>query len=227
MSNFKEDKSTLIHELTHVWQGHHDRGAWDYVAKSLYVQGKYGEKAYAYDKSNYKDWDTYNVEQQAQIVEDWYGVASAGQQADAMIRLPDGSLDRRHDDTLDGEDDPRYKYIVENIRGHAYIPMPASHEDIPATYRVTQQDSAVPISDDYLLRLLKTRFSANDVAGYGGRLRELERAFRSMKAQQALPLLKRLELRRPGDAVAIYFHDHLSTAARLSLLGILRGRGGS
>ena len=224
MSTVKEDKSTLIHELTHVWQGQHDKVAYTYVVESLRAQRRLGDQAYAYDKTNYKDWDSYNVEQQAQIVEDWYGVASSTQRPDTAERRPDGSIDRAHDDSLDGEDDPRYRYIVENIRGKMMAPRPKVVEAIPETYRVSQHDTLAPVSDDYMIGLLKRRFRADDVAGYGGRLREVESVFRTMGTAQAVPLYTRLTLRRPGDKLAQYFHDDLSTAARQSLLGILRTR---
>lgn len=69
---------TLIHELTHVWQGHRHLFAWDYVLSSLWNQcrcGVAGTSAYTYTPG--KQWSEYNPEQQASIVEDWY-VATEG-----------------------------------------------------------------------------------------------------------------------------------------------------
>jgi hypothetical protein len=54
-------RNTLIHELTHVWQGHHSQFAWEYIINSLIAQGH----------AILKEGD-YNVEQQASIVEDWF-----------------------------------------------------------------------------------------------------------------------------------------------------------
>lgn len=84
-----EHKATLIHELTHVWQGHN--GGIGYVLGSLWSQAKHQNMAYWYSPVQWKDWGDYNVEQQAQIVEDWF---------------KNGSHDR----------DPRWRYIRDNIR---------------------------------------------------------------------------------------------------------------
>ena len=94
-------------------------------------------------------------------------------------------------------------------------------EEVQVPIRITQYEPRVPITDSYLLRLLEPRYRADDVAGYGGRARELEAVFRQMLGQEAVPLLGRLISRRPGDKVAMYFHDHLATATRKKLLKIL------
>ncbi|MEA2176096.1 MAG: hypothetical protein QOD00_3688, partial [Blastocatellia bacterium] len=65
-------RNTLIHELTHVWQGHHSLIAWEYMVDSLLAQGHAilteGNRNRAYDYKPGKVWDDYNVEQQANIV---------------------------------------------------------------------------------------------------------------------------------------------------------------
>jgi hypothetical protein len=94
------DPVTLIHELTHVWQGHHDKNVLSYMAESAISQGKAiwhtGDRnnAYHYDKSKYHNWSDYNVEQQANIVEDWFNPGEGNQSTS----------------------DPRYPYIANNIR---------------------------------------------------------------------------------------------------------------
>lgn len=69
-------RDTLIHELTHVWQGHHSLFAWEYMIESMIAQGHailtQGNRNRAYDYEPGKPWDDYNVEQQANIVEDWF-----------------------------------------------------------------------------------------------------------------------------------------------------------
>jgi hypothetical protein len=79
----------LIHELTHVWQGHHHFFTWGYVFNSLWHQAIDGSNAYNYTAG--QPWRDYNVEQQAKIVEDWF---VNGQQTS----------------------DPLYQYIRDNIR---------------------------------------------------------------------------------------------------------------
>jgi hypothetical protein len=61
---------TLIHELTHAWQGANHVFDISYVLSSGWSQLLYGSGAYAYSPG--QDWGDYNAEQQAHIVEDWY-----------------------------------------------------------------------------------------------------------------------------------------------------------
>ena len=61
---------TLIHELTHAWQGYHNRFAWSYIFGSLSSQAQDGKDAYKYVPG--AQFRTYNPEQQAHIVEDWF-----------------------------------------------------------------------------------------------------------------------------------------------------------
>lgn len=93
------DRALLVHELVHVWQGEHSRWRGSFVAESGWNQLRHGDAAYDYDANNLKDWNSYNPEQQAQIVEDWY--------AGGML-----------------ETDPRYFYIRCNIRGNCSIDLP-------------------------------------------------------------------------------------------------------
>jgi len=77
----------LIHELVHVWQ--YAQG-YSVVLNSLVHRALKGEGMYDYDTTNFKEWSSYNVEQQANIVEHWY-------------------------ETGMKRDDPRYRYIGKNI----------------------------------------------------------------------------------------------------------------
>lgn len=86
---------TLIHELTHVWQGYHGGLGWEYMVESMIAQGHavitQGDRNRAYDYEPGAAWRSYNVEQQARLVQDWF---------------------RRGMKT----DDERYIYIAEHIR---------------------------------------------------------------------------------------------------------------
>lgn len=68
--------SLLVHESTHVWQGHNNAFSWWYVFNSLYNQVKCGSHAYDVDRSDLKQWTDYGVEQQASVVEFWYSAGS-------------------------------------------------------------------------------------------------------------------------------------------------------
>lgn len=197
MSLVHEDKKTLIHELTHVWQGEHSHWSWNIILSSGAHQIAKGQKAYDYDPSNMQDWDAYNPEQQAQIVEDWYGAGA-------------------------DEDDYRYHYIVEDILNKMMAPRPPVHEDVVLPVRSVAYESFPVASDDYITQLLARRYAANDVAGFGGRIDSLKEIFRRLDGARAHSLLPRLSTRRAGDKMSMYFHDHLSTSSRNTLLSILR-----
>jgi hypothetical protein len=83
-------RSTLIHELCHVWQG--ENGVWPtfYMGQSIWAQlssglrdiwkqrkwkgwGEHRSTAYPFSaRSIGNNWSTFNVEQQASLVESWY-----------------------------------------------------------------------------------------------------------------------------------------------------------
>lgn len=60
----------LIHETTHVWQGKNSTLSLNYVFNSCINQCLRGGAAYNYTAGS--AWGSYNVEQQASIVEDWF-----------------------------------------------------------------------------------------------------------------------------------------------------------
>ena len=83
---------TFIHELTHVWQAYQQTFPNGYIFNSLWHQAISGSNAYSYNLG--QNWNSYNVEQQASIVEHWFssGMSSSN---------------------------PRFTYIRNNIRtGH-------------------------------------------------------------------------------------------------------------
>lgn len=81
---------TLVHEMTHVWQGQHGIYPTVYMAQSLWQQLSHGVKdiidkggwrtwdehrgtAYLFNMADIgANWDRFNVEQQANIIETWY-----------------------------------------------------------------------------------------------------------------------------------------------------------
>jgi hypothetical protein len=67
----------LVHELTHVWQACHSTRASAYVFDSIWHQITSPD---AYKYSPGQPWSSYNAEQQASIVEDWFnaGQSEAG-----------------------------------------------------------------------------------------------------------------------------------------------------
>jgi hypothetical protein len=71
----------FIHELTHVWQGAHSRVHAGYQAQALgsmaWSLATTGGISGAYDYAPGNAWSSYNVEQQASIVEDWFSTGAS------------------------------------------------------------------------------------------------------------------------------------------------------
>ena len=61
---------TFIHELTHVWQAYQQTFPNGYIFNSLWHQVISGSNAYSYTPG--QNWNSYNVEQQASLVQDWF-----------------------------------------------------------------------------------------------------------------------------------------------------------
>lgn len=81
------DPGTLIHELTHVWQGAHALDSSAFMWDSITHQGmelitKVDPYAYAPGKS----WFNYAAEQQAHIVEDWFNRGAIESDTDNLFR---------------------------------------------------------------------------------------------------------------------------------------------
>ena len=60
----------LVHETAHVWQGKNSTLALSYVFDSVLKQGLQGPAAYSYSPG--QPWRSYNAEQQASLIEDWF-----------------------------------------------------------------------------------------------------------------------------------------------------------
>jgi hypothetical protein len=97
-------------------------------------------------------------------------------------------------------------------------------EEVTTSYQNVEYERLPPVSDRYLIELLAPRYAEDDVAGYGGRVRKLEKVFQTTDPSQAKTLIPRLQARMRGDKVSTLFHDHLSTKTRDNLVGILRSR---
>jgi len=79
--------ATLIHEMTHVWQGTNSSLAGSYAVGSIVNQLRYGRDAYEYRPL--RDWKSYNPEQQAKLVEDWYYRSHASESDDRFPYIRD------------------------------------------------------------------------------------------------------------------------------------------
>lgn len=68
--NESRDSGWLVHEMGHVYQ--YQKDGWGYVPKSIWEQLTKGEAAYDYDIEPGKDFGKYGIEQQADIIRDYY-----------------------------------------------------------------------------------------------------------------------------------------------------------
>jgi hypothetical protein len=152
VTRFPDRRATLIHELCHVWQG--ENGVWPtfYMGQSLWHQlwaglrdmwdkrewrgwGTHRSQAYKFSAGDVgKNWNTFNVEQQASIVESWFMPEN-----DRFVVLPHNMLRVHHfGDGIYGGGasryDARFPYISDVIRakspGAAYkaITLPAGSD---------------------------------------------------------------------------------------------------
>jgi hypothetical protein len=206
MTDTPDNRRTLIHELKHVWSG--ERGDAAFLAAGLNQIG--GDSAYKYDPDHLElSLELYGEEQQAQIVEDWFG--------DGMKTY----------DPKTGKGDLRFYYIQKEIRGQEvdfnWIRPPIRPLEAGYIPSEVLDESRKRVMDSELLPLLKVRYAANDVAGYGARARNVEAIFKKFDSFEANDMLRRLEARRPDDQVVRYFYEHLSSAERNNLVGILKG----
>lgn len=123
-------RATLVHELTHVWQGHNGRHPLAYIGQSAWSQLSHGvrdmartrdwlgftrwgiHRSTAYilaDDDIGRDWASFNVEHQASIVESWF-IAEEDRvrlRRDFGPGVMGGGASR---------DDPRFPYIRDVIR---------------------------------------------------------------------------------------------------------------
>jgi hypothetical protein len=204
--------ATLVHEMTHVWQYYngtltkaHGFGA--HLRASL---GGYDDDLYSYDLAG--SWDDMGFEGQAQMVEDWYdmGMKTEGYRYFFMKHVVWG----------------RNRAAARLTRAELAQLEPdlGTQEDVSTPFAVSAHEQSVPLTDSYLISLLQPRFASSDVAGFGSRAKKLEQVFRSAGSAQASSLATRLASRNAADPVSRYFHDHLSTLTRTTLVQTLRNR---
>jgi len=214
MSTLPSDRNTLIHELTHVWQGQHQyNSAAFYGLIGLVTQ--LGDDPYPYDHDHFhSSWDLYNMEQQAQIVEDWFS---------------DGMKEYNPDKD---EGDPRFYFIKTVIRGEkvAFNWLLPAVRPLPSATLVhdwSQEPEAIRGRlNAIVLPIIKVRFAASDTNGPSARVNRLADIFGKLTGLEAAHLWKRLQARSPGDELARNFFANLSPHSITRLTAILKTRSG-
>lgn len=164
-----DSSATLIHELTHVWQGQHGLFPPLYIAQAAWAQASSGVRdvwrsgqwrgwdqhrgaAYLFNKSEIgRKWAPFNVEQQASPVQSWFMPESA-----RVLRV--GAHRIRTTNFGDGvyggnrsEQDGRFPYIRDVIRAGdrhaAYRPIAAIGGSDPAIRAMQQRLAALGYLD--------------------------------------------------------------------------------
>ena len=222
------EPETLVHEMTHVWQYYNGQltkshaffaqagvglidGLTNFFSKKPAQEyGSLQDHLYKYDLAG--SWDKMGFEGQAQLVEDWYqmGMKTEGYRyvfIKQIIYLGDLRMTSK----------TRAEIVVANPDIH-------TDSDLSSSERSVSFEQRPPLTDALLLGLLQQRFAKQDVGGYGERARRVEAIFSGTLVVEAAALYLRLASRQPADKVSVAFYDILSTAERMKLLGILRGR---
>jgi hypothetical protein len=109
--DYEQPGSVFIHELTHAWQIHNN-------ALLDVICGMSTEYKYESDnKWNERAWNSYNNEQQAHIVDDWYGrhVTRNPPKTGAYV-LDAQNIPVTDLEGYDALHDKAYRFITENIR---------------------------------------------------------------------------------------------------------------
>lgn len=232
----QSDPSTLVHEMTHVWQYMHStltrahaisahihywmRGAVGGVAnawaKSLFPNTKQRQigtnELYEYNVGD--SWNDFGFEGQAQLVEEWFTIDRQSQQSDRFIYIKK---------VLYRGDVIARELPLEDLRDKP--PATPGPSDLDADARQISFEQ-IPFSDDYLINLLRQPFQSNDVPGLGARVSKLQnycKSLRKARMGEAITLAGRFDAPRPGDQLAQAFHYNLSTPTRVQLIKVLRG----
>lgn len=125
----EDRKATLVHEMAHVWQGNNGRVAAGYMAASIGAQvgsgvesiirerdwggvvkrwDRHRSTAYLLDAARFGEpWTSFNVEQQATIVETWYTTEAVRRRRNDGPGVFGGAMSPY---------DARFPYIRDNIR---------------------------------------------------------------------------------------------------------------
>ncbi len=103
---YKAPGELMIHELAHAWQIAHN-SFWPGFICSALVNGtekKFGDNVYQYSPPPGPPWSSYNLEQQASIVNEWFAGNSDPAAYVQYVFLPE-----------DKTDNPWFQYIQDNI----------------------------------------------------------------------------------------------------------------
>ncbi|MEP7212306.1 MAG: hypothetical protein ABI791_04480 [Acidobacteriota bacterium] len=209
-----QEDSTLVHEMTHVWQYKHGTLTEFHGAAAHALYGIPGKTNSLYKYKIGQSWDAMGFEGQAQLVEDWYTLDNMSETVDRwyyvlhVLMLDEPSARSQSLDTLKAKTET---YVPEDNGPHREI----SFENIP-------------FSESYLLGLLNENVTTTDVAKMASRIKYFEEYFRQyhkIKTGEALTMAARLDQNNPSDPLARAFHYRLSTGTRTHLVMLLRGLG--
>ena len=164
---------TLVHEMTHVWQYYNGSltmahafkaQAWAATKDFFTSHGReekhhFTDKLYSYNVTD-GTWDDMGFEGQAQMVEDWYtmGMHTEGYRFVFVKNI-----------LWDGDESARSL-----TRAVIAMRSPSLPDTDVRDVKVGVREVRPALTDDVLIDLLKVRYSATDVVGYGRRVMKVE-----------------------------------------------------
>jgi hypothetical protein len=214
LPGFGKYRNIFIHEMTHVWQYYHGYS----VVSGSFWANTFGK---GYDHTvEWKDrWESYNVEQQAQLVENWF------------------------DDGMK-ESDKRFFFIENIIRnginaGHSWTRIPLWEFD-PEKVQVVKPLPAATLPEDRLYKpgndpffilmpILRPAYHVSDEKGWRGQIDDFAAAMRKIRAGPMYEglfkpqLIFKLEQLRKGDPLSELFHYRFASSVRADMVRILKG----
>lgn len=111
--HYPENGQLLIHELAHVWQMHHHKFKPGLICEGILNQSRYTLGEDVYTPETGQDWENYNLEQQATLIDLWYAGYMKKKNENRVFRIPG----------IEGcsMDHPFYQYVLQ-VNGGAPPP---------------------------------------------------------------------------------------------------------
>ena len=208
----EHDSTTLIHEMTHVWQYFHGTLTKAHAFGANVLYGFARRTDYLYDYNLGDSWDDFGFEGQAQLVEDWYDPSGDNMSYSSLRFVYVGHIIRKDSSGM-------WDLTLEEIQNWDAISERMERDQIDMT-RPDPPRRNVPWVNPFE-QLLEQRFPVGDPAALA-RVEKLKEY--CQKTLQPKELLARLKVRRSDDRLARLFYEVLAPATTARLLKILEDR---
>jgi hypothetical protein len=214
LSGFGKYRDIFIHEMTHVWQYYHGYAV---VTGSMWAN-TFG-KGYDYTIEWSDSWDSYNVEQQAHLVEDWFakGMSKSDKRFLFIENIIREGINAGHWWTRAKlwEFDPEQVPVVKPLQA-ATLPEEGLYK---------------PGDDPFfiLMPILRPAYHISDEKRWRGQIDDFAVAMRKIRSDPKYSgvfkpqLILKLEQLRKGDPLSELFYYRFETSVRADLVRILKG----